>query len=234
MSTGTSGTRRYPALPLICTTGALLVVYPALPDGLVGDVAVGVLMLALIVSGVLTLRGTGNHIVIAAVLGVIGVGAHAVFAALTHQADAPRAELVSACASVPFFSYVAWHSLRYASKHARLTDDRLLAAASAYLLVGLAWSGVHALFTLIDQSSYASPGEGELDWGELVYFSYITLTTLGYGDITPRTEPAQAAATIEAITGVFFLGFLVARMLATPQGDEAARIVPDHPSEVTP
>lgn len=234
MSTGTSGTRRYPALPLICTTGALLVVYPALPDGLVGDAAVGVLMLALIVSGVLTLRGTGNHIVIAAVLGVIGVGAHAVFAALTHQTDAPRAELVSACASAPFFVYVAWHSLRYASKHAHLTDDRLIAAASAYLLIGLAWSGVHAFFTLIDQSSYVSPGEGELDWGELVYFSYITLTTLGYGDITPRTEPAQAAATIEAITGVFFLGFLVARMLATPQSDGGAPAISDHPSEVTP
>jgi voltage-gated potassium channel Kch len=227
-------TRRYPALPLISTTGTLLVVYPVLPDGLAGDAAVGVLMLALIVSGVLTLRGTGKHIVIASLLGAVGVGSHAIFATLTHQADAPRAELVSACTSVPFFTYVAWHSLRYASKHARLTDDRLLAAASAYLLLGLAWSGVHAFFTLIDSSSYASPGGSELDWGELIYFSYITLTTLGYGDVTPRTEPAQAAATIEAISGVFFLGFLVARMLAIPQGDEAARTVSDHPSEVTP
>lgn len=234
MSAVMSGERTYPALPLVCTAGLLLVVYPLLPDGLIGDAAVGALMLALIISGVLSLRGERKHIVVATVLGLIGVSAHLVYAMLTHASDAPRAELVSACASVPFFGFVAWHSLRYASKHASLTDDRLLAAASSYLLLGLAWSGVHACFTLIDPSSYSSPGEGELDWGELVYFSYITLTTLGYGDVTPRTEPAQAAATIEAITGVFFLGFLVARMLAAPQGDVAAPTIPDHSSEVTP
>ena len=239
MSAELFNTRRYPALPLVCTTGLLLLVYPAMPDGLIGDAGVGVLMLLLVVSGVSALRGERGHVLVAALLGALGVGAHLVYTALAHASDAPRAELVSASASVPFFAFVTWHSLRYASKHARLTDDRLLAAASAYLLLGLAWSGIHAALTLLDTASYASPGADELDWGALVYFSYVTLTTLGYGDVTPRTEPAQAAATIEAITGVFFLGFLVARMLAAPEAEDALEVTTHHETahetaEVTP
>ncbi len=205
---------KHRSLQLVVTVGLLLLVYPLIPDGVAGDAMLAGVLLLLILSGVVSLAGNRGLIVAVSLLGLLILGGHLWFVLTDRDASGARAELVAAGAGIPFFLLVAWQSLRYAVRHAELTDDRLIAAASAYLLVGLAWSGVHALIHLADPSAFGFAGDETPDWGSFVYFSFVTLTTLGYGDVTPKTEPAQAAATLEAIFGVFFLGFLVARMLA--------------------
>lgn len=210
---------KHRAAPLAGMIALLLAAYPLLPDGLAGDLVMAGLITLLVLAGIVSLAGDRMTTAAALALGLLPVTVH-LFTAVAIRGDAV-AELWSAAAAIPFFLLVAWHSLRYAARHALQTNDRLIAAASAYLLVGFAWSGVHALVYLLEPTSYTIAGADHPDWGAFLYFSFVTLTTLGYGDVTPRTEPAQAAATLEAIFGVFFLGFLVARMLALYPDEES-------------
>ena len=54
---------------------------------------------------------------------------------------------------------------------------------------------------------------GPLAWDDFMYYSFVTLTTLGYGDITPLTQTTRSLAILEAITGVFYTTVLVARLV---------------------
>ena len=65
---------------------------------------------------------------------------------------------------------------------------------------------------IISPGSFTGPDE--LTFGNLIYFSYVTLTTLGYGEIRPVTEQAQSLTILEAMTGVVFLGTLIARLVS--------------------
>ena len=60
----------------------------------------------------------------------------------------------------------------------------------------------------------------DLAWADVVFFSFMTLTTVGYGDITPVSPEARLVALFEAVAGVFFLAFLVARLVALYRADE--------------
>ncbi len=62
---------------------------------------------------------------------------------------------------------------------------------------------------------FAPGGEGTAKLGSLIHFSYITLTTVGYGDITPATAPAGALACLEAIVGQIYLAAVVARLVGS-------------------
>jgi len=126
---------------------------------------------------------------------------------------ASDAELWMAVSAIPFSGYIAWCGLTHISRRECPFDDRLIGAACVYLLVGMAWSGFYAAALLRDPGALTG-NLLPLEWGRLLYFSYVTLTTLGYGGIRPANASAEMLAAAEAIAGVFFLGFLVARIMA--------------------
>ncbi len=66
---------------------------------------------------------------------------------------------------------------------------------------------------IISPGSFTSP-DGDLGFSNFIYFSYVTLTTLGYGDILPVTQKARSMAILEAMTGVVFLGTMIARLVS--------------------
>ncbi len=87
-----------------------------------------------------------------------------------------------------------------------------------YLLLGLLWASIYSFL------EHLSPGIifvtnnsdviGTLTANELIYYSYTTLTTLGYGDVTSFTPEGRIISVLEAIVGQLFLAFLVARLIA--------------------
>ncbi len=94
-----------------------------------------------------------------------------------------------------------------------VTSYRLMGAIAVYLLFGAGWAHAYHLTEILHPGSFNSPHETEtvLDW---IYFSYITLTTVGYGDITPVRPIARTLAMGEALAGQLYLAVLIARLVA--------------------
>ncbi len=104
-----------------------------------------------------------------------------------------------------------------------MTRDRLRGAACTYLLMGLAWSLAYSLVNTWVKGSFVKSNElldyaqraklENVDVEHMVYYSFVTLTTLGYGDITPVRPVAETLAFLEASTGQFYLTVLVAMLV---------------------
>jgi len=97
----------------------------------------------------------------------------------------------------------------------RVGVDTLLGAICGYLMLGFTWSGAYGVLISQEPASFYTTHSGEhAVVSDLFYFSFVTLTTLGYGDIVPVTAKAQSLAMMEAITGVLYLAVLVSRLVA--------------------
>ena len=108
--------------------------------------------------------------------------------------------------------------LAYVLHSGRVTSDKIFAAISVYLLLGFAWTYAYALLDDMQPGSFADSTEtGRTDYVahvmQLRYFSFVTLTTLGYGDVLPRSSAARTMATLEAVMGQIYLAVLVARLV---------------------
>ena len=108
--------------------------------------------------------------------------------------------------------FAAAAALRFAM-HAALVDaEHLFAALSAYLLAGVFFGVFYWVLEQIRPGSFAVAGEFSRMSG--LYFSFVTLATLGYGEIVPRTDLARGLAIVEAVGGQLFLVVLVARLVS--------------------
>lgn len=100
----------------------------------------------------------------------------------------------------------------------RVTMDTVFAAASVYLLMAIVWSTVFVALETIQPGSFAlGPTDGRNAMStssQLVYFSLITLTTVGYGDITPASPQASFLAALEGLIGQLFIAIILARLVA--------------------
>lgn len=101
------------------------------------------------------------------------------------------------------------------------TDQAIVGSICVYLLIGLTWAMVYHLIEIIDPESFAFHARRIVDHGagprtsfsQLIYLSFVTLSTLGYGDISPRTTLAETACWVEATVGQLYLAILVARLV---------------------
>ncbi|MCB1112171.1 MAG: two pore domain potassium channel family protein [Chlamydiia bacterium] len=89
--------------------------------------------------------------------------------------------------------------------------DEVFATTSIYILLGMTWTVIYeAIEHYVPGSFYLSTDlDRVLNWSDIVYFSFTTLTTLGYGDITPVNPFARSIAILEAITGILFIPVIV-------------------------
>src|SRR5919199_4071971 len=106
--------------------------------------------------------------------------------------------------------------------HRRVTTETILGALCSYVLIGLLFAFV---FLAVDdfRSSpfFAQPGAH--DQGEFLYFSFVALTTLGFGDLSPAEGLPQALIVVEALVGSIFLVTLVARLVTLWVRQDEAR-----------
>jgi hypothetical protein len=110
-----------------------------------------------------------------------------------------------------FFAYAAINILRIIARSEKVTRETIFAAIVAYLLIALMWAFLYMILELVSPGSFSFP-----DWGSrreamrYQYLSFVTITTLGYGDITPLTDKASALVTMEAVVGQIYMVVLVA------------------------
>lgn len=95
--------------------------------------------------------------------------------------------------------------------------ENIFGTVSLYLLIGLGWANLYQLIELIYPNSFSldlhTGAYPVINWSEFIYFSFTTLTTLGYGDIVPINDYSRSIAILESVTGVIFLAVLVARTI---------------------
>jgi Ion channel len=101
-------------------------------------------------------------------------------------------------------------------RHPQVTAETLLGAVCVYILLGLVFSYSDYAVQLVGGSSFFVQS-GTHDAPDFVYYSYITMTTVGYGDLSPAVGLPRTLAVIEALTGQIFLVVLVARLVSMYQ-----------------
>ena len=92
-------------------------------------------------------------------------------------------------------------------------DEKLLAAINFYFLTGITFGFLYTLLGLLIPDAFSLPSSSTFDWPAFVYFSFINLTTLGYGDITPVAPIAKSLVIIEAAIGVLSPTIMIARFV---------------------
>ncbi len=94
--------------------------------------------------------------------------------------------------------------------------NSVIGSVSLYLLLGLIWAVIYLLLLVMDPSSFS--GIEVQGWQQtfprVIYYSYVTLTTLGYGDILPTTHIAEFFVYMEAVIGVFYMAIIVASLVS--------------------
>ena len=131
-------------------------------------------------------------------------------------------------------------ALRFALS-ARVGDrEHLYAGLSAYLLAGIFFGVFYWVLERTWSGSFAIAGEGAQSHFSLpaaMYYSFVTLTTLGYGDITPRSEVGRGLAIVEAVAGQLYLAVMIARLVslyAAGEGKGNQREAQDGPDGTAP
>jgi voltage-gated potassium channel len=118
-----------------------------------------------------------------------------------------------------FFVFVTWVELRTLLRHRVVTGETISMSVSVYLLMGLTWGLLYILIFELHPNAFpavqiSNPSSDPRPiFPVLFYFSLTTLSTIGFGDITPVTLQARYAAVAEGITGQFYLAILVARLV---------------------
>ena len=131
---------------------------------------------------------------------------------------------VSMVAGAFFTVLVTFQMVQFIARSKTVTREVVYAAMLVYLLVAQLWALVYTFLNLIDPASFNLPG-GQGDFLLFEYYSFVTLTTLGFGDITPLTKVAKAFSVLEAVVGqlylvvvvAWFVGMLVARRAESSQ-----------------
>lgn len=95
-----------------------------------------------------------------------------------------------------------------------VSGSRLQGAVALYLLLGLLWAHAYVIFDRDHPNSFASEGPTPPTVAGWTYFSFITLTTVGYGDIIPKAPAARMLAVGEALCGQMYLAVMLARLVA--------------------
>ena len=143
-------------------------------------------------------------------LGIAFVVTRGVRTVLGIEALLPISQLLWVAASLLATAATARHALR-----ARAVDaEHLFAALDAYLLAGLIFAVCYWLLDHTWPASFGVASASDLTLARAIYFSFVTIATLGYGDVVPASESAQGLTILEAVGGQMYLTVLVAWLVS--------------------
>ena len=216
--------RRFSTVQLLIALGIFLIAAPLAEEIEGGELIVSGLFSLVLVAGVLAVADRKRVLVIAIVLAIPAIGGRWINhfrPDLVH----PAVFLVGGLVLVAF---VVGNLLRFVLRAPSVTVEVLCASISAYLMLGLLWT---IAYWLVDQltpggafSFNTNAGPRSMNGFTGFYFSFITLSTVGYGDITPVSRIARWLAAMEAMTGLLYVAVLIARLVSlysAPKSDDS-------------
>ncbi len=187
-----------------------MILLPALvPFGLPGRFLVDAIFSLILVSGAAAVRDRPRTKLIVSVIAVAALlvrWASYLFPAAGLAVSREISTLVSLAA-------LTWVTLALVLRRGPVTIRRIEGAIAVYLLLGFIWAQAYELVALWHPGAFVGSVEvrGSSPW---TYYSFVTLTTTGYGDVRPVHPLARALAVLEALTGQLYLAILLARLVS--------------------
>ena len=208
---------------LLLSLGGLLVIPSLIPLSTTGETILELVFTLVAVSAALEIGRRRALLVVAVAVAAVAVAA--TIASLIWP-DSMAGRAVAQLMIVMLFALLIWKVAGDVVRADDVTTDVLRGIVAVYLLLGVAWAGLYWLTETIQPGSFAKPASTvaaappetvrrALNREETFrYYSFVTLTTLGYGDITPRSRPARTLSWLEAVVGQLFVAITVARLVA--------------------
>lgn len=208
------------ALVLLILFSPILSVMREDLNPMVAHLLYAVVFTVVMVAAVIAVSGRRSVSIVAVLLGAAALVMTWVQLAVGYQS----VQVCHYVASMVFVGYIIALILRYLFIAPRVTLDVVFASLCAYLLLGVAWGLAYSIVDITSPGSFIYLGSvaEAVDGMQItsgrdsvaVYFSLVTMTTLGYGDITPASPVTRMLAAVQALTGQLYLAVLVARLVA--------------------
>ena len=115
-----------------------------------------------------------------------------------------------------FYAYMTTVVFLEVIKVQRVSADTMYGAVCVYLLLGLSFASLYDMIETLQPHSFqinVATQHSEIGWRTLVFYSFMTLTTIGLGDVTPGTTQTQSLTSIEGVMGVLYVAVLIARIV---------------------
>jgi hypothetical protein len=170
-------------------------------------------MILLLLAAVLAVGGRLSTLVVAACLATLLVTTRSI----SYFWPALLSTTPAYITALAFCIFVVVNLLRFVLRSSQVNTEVLCAGIAAYMLIGLAWSAAY-LLAAKRPGAFAFNAAAEcghvMSAFDAFYFSLITLTTVGYGDITPVSRVARMLAATEAMIGLLYVAVVIARLVA--------------------
>jgi hypothetical protein len=208
------GPHRFSMVGLLIALALLFFFFPFVEEIKGGEIIVAILLTLVLISGVFAVTSSRRTLVVALLLAIPAVGGRWINHFQPHLLP-PAAFLVP---TLVLIALVVVHLLRFVLSAPSVDTQVLCASISAYVMLGLIWTLAYWLVAEVNPAAFAfntSTGAKESMQGfNAFYFSFVTLSTVGYGDITPVSKVARMLAALEAMTGLLYVAVLIARLVA--------------------
>jgi hypothetical protein len=188
----------------------LFVLSPLLSARILMPIVLEISFSIILVSGAFVVSSRVSIRLLAVLVGLLSIALDLVGKSATGKIVVAVDTLISVTMLCWFVFLMAKHFLvRW-----RSSTQRIAGAVNIYLLLGLIFARLYQVVDFMVPGSFRFP-EGEvLNISGLAYFSFVTLATLGYGDITPVSVVARDLAVLEAVTGQLYLVILISRLVS--------------------
>ena len=203
---------------LLISLLAFIGLYPLLLGEIAGRLAGGLILAVILVSSAVTASRSRTYQLIGIALAIIALGLQVVWL----QANSRIVEAADAAIFAIFFLYTALLIFRHVLSFGPVYADRVHAALSVYILLGLAWAFIYGLIEIVSPGAFslsatstdaAARPQGAYLLADMLFFSITTLTSTGYGDITPAAPFARSMSLLEQLVGIFYIAVLISRLV---------------------
>jgi Ion channel len=200
-----------PELWLLLSLLLVILLYPALDHGDLRRFVLTALIFVPVVISTVRLSQTKRWAWPALVL----MGLVIIFGALSFFFPNPIVLAMKWGSLAAFFAFTVAGLFVYLRNAPSITRAHLYAAASNYLLLGMLWFAIYCAVDAIFPGAFSTSANVVTDrQSEMLYFSLVTLTTIGYGDVVARQEEVRMLAALEGVAGVLYIAITMAILVS--------------------
>ncbi|MBS0189823.1 MAG: potassium channel family protein [Phycisphaerales bacterium] len=208
------GLRKHSVATFLIAMILFMVLAPALESLAWGDFIMSTLLSAMMLTGVLAVGASRRKLI----LGVMLVIPALVLRWLNHTQPNPMPPFLFLIGALTFLLFVMVNLLAFILRSPVVSSEVLCGGVVVYLILGLLWALAYTTVAELDPGAFtftAGNNPNPLMKGVTAYYySFITLNTVGYGDIVPASRTARMLAVMESTVGVFYMALMVARLVS--------------------